>query len=55
MPTRHGDNPLKPQDIAATQLLAQQHMARRISTVKLEDVVRNVQTDRGNLLHGRLR
>ena len=45
----------KPQDIAATQLLAQQHIARRINTVKLEDVLRDVQTDRGKLLHGRLR
>jgi hypothetical protein len=51
-PTRHGD---KPQDIASAQLLAQQHIARCINAVKLEDVLRKVQTDRGNLLHGRLR
>src|SRR6202035_5446915 len=30
-------------------------MARRINAVKLEDVLRKVQTDRSNLLHGRLR
>jgi len=47
--------PALEQDIAATQLFAQQHIARRIHAVKLEDVLRNVQTDRGNLLHGRPR
>jgi hypothetical protein len=47
-----GENP---QDIASAQLLAQHHIARSINAVKLEDVLRKAQTDRGNLLHGRLR
>src|SRR5713226_5159423 len=43
----------EPQHLSSAQLLAHQYLSCRINAVNLEDVLRKVQPDRGNLLHGR--
>src|SRR5215469_18173244 len=40
--------------LGASDALAKQHMPRIIRSMHLEHVLRDVQTDRGSLLHGRL-
>src|SRR4029077_8145494 len=43
----------EPQHLSSAQLLVHQYLSCRINAVNLEDVLRKVQPDRGNLLHGR--
>src|SRR5262249_19368835 len=44
----------KTEKLHASNALAKQHMPGTIRSMHLEHVLRDVQTDRGNLLHGRL-
>src|SRR5262249_49515436 len=49
--------PLRPASVlspSGLEPLAEQHMPGSIRSMHLEHVLRNVQTDRGSLLHGRL-
>src|SRR5204863_8763762 len=43
----------EPQRFSSPQLLADQHLSGHINAVNLEDVLREVQPDSGNMLHGR--
>jgi hypothetical protein len=49
---QRGEEPL---DLAAPQPLAQDHVAGGVDAVKLEDVLRQIQTDHASLHRGRLR
>ena len=40
--------------LAAAQLLAKDHRARTVSPMKLKDVLGEIESDRTNLVHGRL-
>jgi hypothetical protein len=53
MPTRHGGLKER-QHITPLQLTADDHLARGINAMHLKYRLRNIETDRANLAHGRL-